>query len=611
LAQANGQPADGSSAAPAAERVTISEIALPPVVPSDRQGACSLAINPNGTGCMSADPAALEAGSFLADGKHVLARVRFAGGAAGSPYPGDQIVVLKADGSRFTNGDPWKCLTCGLASGANLAIGGQRDRPQVFRDGKRLLAGSTIYDCAPYLLTDEACNGATIKAFPIHWQVTPDDSGPGGTLRALRLHPDNEHIGFNAAGISNGRLDQFAYIARLRFDRGGAGRPPRYALDYVNLLFRPGIENRTVRPDPNRRGALQINPSAIEMVELRGFTADGREAVYLGYPWESSNLDLFAVDLATGKVRRLTRHPEYAFSAAFAPDGQSMAVADSRGSDRLMFAAGLRGVPPITDLLTAPAIASIASNGSRGFFNLVLLDAAGDRAGYYGQVLTIDRPERGNVGDLDWNVAGDPQWSPDGTGIAFAQTLVTNPSCGGANPLACPRSTAPGGRRSRLLLSRLPDRSPTPELEPIALSNQIPWATPYVPGDATPQRAFLPAGTYELKGRDSGRARIVIAQRADGKAVEGVAVSYENYSGDGNGVLNGDEAVSEARVDAFRSRLLWKSNLAQAGARQGRKLSSREGLNLSIDVMVNRAQAIGSLVTTVAGKSYAQPRNGT
>ena len=620
MAQTAAPPA---STSPVTERFAIAEIALPPVAPSDRPGACSAAINPNGTGCMSGEPSALQVGGFLADGKHLLATIRFTGAPVGSPYPGDQIVLIKADGSRFANGDPWKCLTCGLApagnaspasnapSSGNGASRGQRDRPQVFRDGKRLLAGSTIYDCAPYALTDEACNGATIKAYPIHWQVTADDSGPGGQMRALRLHPDNEHIGFNAACLSDGRADQFAYIARLRFDRGGPGRAPRYALDYVNLLFRPGIANRTVRPDARRSGALQIDHEAIEIVELRGFTANGGEAVYLGYPWESSNPDLFAADLVTGKVRRLTSHPDLAFGVGFSPDGRSLAIADTRGSDRLMFAAGLRGVPPITDLLTAPAVAALAGNGARRFLNLVLLDAAGDRSGYYGQVLTAGSAGPGSAGDPDWNVTGDPQWSPEGTRIAFSQALVSSPACGGASPLPCPRSTAPGGRRSRLLLAGFPDRSPTLGVDPFAMPDQIPWATPYVPGDTTPQRALLPAGNYELKGQASGRARIVIAQRADGKALEGVSVSYENYSNDGKGWLNGEEAVSEARIDAYRSRLLWQSNLAQAGARQGRKLTGPEGLSLGLDMLLNRVEATGSLATAVAGKSYGRPRGGT
>jgi hypothetical protein len=254
-AAADANPSEAVPAPPAPERVALAEVTLPPVTPSDRPGACSPAINPNGTGCMSADPSALQVGGFLPDGKHLAALVRFAGAPAGSPYPGEQLVLLKADGSRFSSGDSWKCLTCGLSSARTAGAAGQRDRPQVFRDGKRLLAGSTIYDCAPHALIDEACNGATIKAYPIHWQVLADNAGAGGAMRALRLHPDNEHIGFNASRVSDGRADQFAYIARLRFDRGGENRPARYVLDYVNLLFRPGIAERLVRPDPNRRGA--------------------------------------------------------------------------------------------------------------------------------------------------------------------------------------------------------------------------------------------------------------------------------------------------------------------------------------------------------------------
>jgi hypothetical protein len=288
-----------------------------------------------------------------------------------------------------------------------------------------------------------------------------------------------------------------------------------------------------------------------------------------------------------------------------------MAIADSRGNDRLMFAAGLRGIPPIIDLLTAPSVASMARNGTRGFLGLVLLDTAGDRADYRGQSLTSAPSTPGGAGDPDWNLTGDPQWSPDSTRIAFMQTLVTAPACGGANPLPCPRSTAQGGRRTRLLLATLPDRAPTLRLEPITLPDRIPWGTPYISGDGAPQRASLAAGTYELRGKATGRARIVVTQRTDRKALEGISVSYENYGDDAKSVLNGEEAVSEARVDAYRSRLVWQSNLAQAGTGQGRKLTSAGGLGLTVDTLLNRMEAVGTLVTAVAGKSYNPPRNGT
>jgi hypothetical protein len=593
-------------APPAPERVTIASLPLPPAAPSDEPGACTAAVNPRGTGCMSKHYFALQAGSFLPDGKHVVAMVRFAGASdPSSAYAGQQLILVKTDGGTFANGDAWKCLTCGMPGAVKSHEG--LAYPQSFHDGRRLLAGTVIFDCAPYALTDARCTPKTLKAYPIHWQVTPDDAGPGGRIRELRIHPDNAHIGFNAVAVNDGRMDQFGYIAKLRFDAAGA----RYVLDNVNLLFRDGLENRVLRPDATHPGKLKIDHAAIEVGEFRGFTAGGREVVYVSYPWEGSNIDLFAADLISGKVRRLTDHPEYVDPVDFSPDGRWMAIEDTRGTDRQMFLAAMRGVPPIADLLTSSAVSSTRNNMDRRFFNLVVLDALGDRGRYHGQILTNTPGAPGGSGDPNWNAMADPRWSPDSTGLVYWQALASSPSCGGANPLPCPVSTEPGERYARLMLARFPGRKPTRAVAPFTLPDQIPWAQAYRPGAKPPKRALLPAGAYVLDGKVSGSAKVSIAYRADGKAIETMSVVYDNFSDDGQTVLNGPEAVRENRPSPTRTNILWTSDIAQSGKVTGRKVTSPEGFGLSIDVMVNRLEATGTLTTTIDGKTYHQPANGT
>jgi hypothetical protein len=592
-------------APPPSEKFVITSLPLPPTSPSDSAGACTVAINPHGTGCMSANLSALAGGSFLPDGKHVVAGVHFVGGTnASDTHAGDQLVLVKTDGTRFANGDAWKCVTCGMPGTPVGATG--MDYPQTFRDGKRLLAGTAIYDCSPYLLTDDHCTGTTIKRYPIRWQVAPDGSGDGGRIRELRLHPDNDHLGFNSVAINDGRLDQFGYIGKLRFDPGAG----RYELDKVNRLFRGGIENRTLQPDPAHSGKLRINRQAIEIGEFRGFTGDGREIVYIGYPWEGSNIDIFAVDIPTGRVRRLTSHPEYVDPVDFSPDGRWMAIEDTRGTDRQMYLAAMRGIPPIIDLLTSSAVSSTRNNMERRFFNVVLLEAQGDRGDYFGQILTAGITTPGSPGDPNWNANADPRWSPDGRALVYKQSLVTSPSCGGANPLPCPISTEPGGRRSRLMIARFPDRKPTTPLTPFVVPDAISWGQAYAPGSPVPKRALLAAGAYVLDGKDSGSAAVTVVRRADGKAIQSMSVHYANFSDDGRTILNGDEAVSEQRPDPHTTDILWKSALAQSGAVTGSKLTNPDGFELNIDVMVNKLQATGTMTTTIDGKIYRQPANG-
>lgn len=98
-----------------------------------------------------------QGGTFLPDDSHVLARLTFAGAPA-SPDPagvctGEQVIMVRTDGSVFPNGDAWKCLTCGVSKENNHAIPIEYPDygyPQAFADGKRVMAGFYIIDCGDF-----------------------------------------------------------------------------------------------------------------------------------------------------------------------------------------------------------------------------------------------------------------------------------------------------------------------------------------------------------------------------------------------------------------------------------------------------------------------------
>ena len=306
----------------ASEPISIERVPLPPVV--DAKGACSYKINPRGTGCI-AQTTGLQAGNFLPDGKQVLATVKFAG-APDVPdprhvYDGQQLIILKADGTKFSNGDGWKCLTCGVPQ-KHALDGFSKDYayPQAFRDGKRALAGSFIIDCGGFALDSEDCGPGETRLYPIWLQNTMGDSGPRATLRELRLHPDNVHLGFNVFHLTAGKLGQMAYFARLSFNNTSSSKAssngPRYDLIHVNQLYDPNAS----QPLNAAGDQLMRNNSAIDIGELRGFSGTGNEILYLGYPVESCNIDVFAVELSTGAVRRLTSHPGRTHPGARAGD---------------------------------------------------------------------------------------------------------------------------------------------------------------------------------------------------------------------------------------------------------------------------------------------------
>jgi hypothetical protein len=598
------------------EPIEIISIPLPPVVHSQEPGACSYAINNHGTGCIG-QTTGLQAGSFLPDGNHILATVKF-GGAPPAPDPrsvfdGQHLIVLKADGTLFPNGDSWKCLTCGIPD-ENKFGAGELDHqyPQAFSDGKRVLTGSFILDCGHALLISEECGPGQVFVYPIRLEDKEDGSGPGASLRELRLHPDGLHIGFNVFSFTGERLGQTAYIGRLQFNSSpntGSPSGPRYDLIHVNQLY----DSNAPQPISTDGDQLVINREAIAIGELRGFSGTGQEVLYLGYPHESCNIDVFAAHLTTGKVRRLTSHPGYVDPVQMSADDQSIVIMDTRSNDRTTFMAGLRGVPPIVDQVTTMACSSVRNNGERRFFQPYLLDRYGDHDGYYGQEInsaSSGTPGSGDVDDPEWNGRADPWFSPDGTRIVYWQAKTVAPACGGDNPLPCYESKEPGGRTERVMIAHLTSRKPIEPRPVLPMSDVIPWAVPYVPGQPDPARQYIREGNYTLKGTVSGYASISLQENASKTHLHTVTVSYHAYSEDGRSVLHGTQSVAEDIERMTLDKLVWHSNLTWTGEYEGSQCTSPDEFRLSIDVMKNEFQANGTLKTVVGGVEYLQPENG-
>ncbi|KAF4624551.1 hypothetical protein G7Y89_g13618 [Cudoniella acicularis] len=600
---------------PQPEPIVVTELPLPPVTLSDQVGSCTPDINPHRTGCILRD-SGLQSGNFLPDGKYVTAILSFAGAPAApdpaSIYTGLQLILVKVDGTTFPSGDPWKCVTCGVTAANQAGQNAAMDYPQAFRDGSRVMSGTNIIDCGSAQLASSSCTPANTYIYPIRWNNLADGSGPGGSIRELRIHPDNVHLGFSSISFTtDGKLTEYGYFSRISFNPSpSTGTPltPRYDLTNVTRLFNPaGLQPITVQGDQ-----ISYNPDAISIGELRGFSGRGSEITYVGYPRESSNIDAFAADLTTGKIRRLTSNPEYVDPIDVSPDDKWMIIEDTRGTGRQMFMAGMRGIPPITDLVSTTASSSTRNNGRRRFFEPFLLDRYGDRGTYKGQKLTeAGDNSPGSINDPNWNALADPRWSPDGTRVVYHQEMVISPACGGPNPLPCPTSTASGGRIQRMMMANFTTRKPV-QLPPVApISDVVPWGVPYVPGSAIPTRPYPSQGVYTLKGKVTGSAKVNITENSSKTAILTVAVSYSGYSDDGLNFITGTESVTSTNLSPTLNHVDWYSRLTSTGQALSTKRTSPDGFHLNIDVLLNLFDANGTLTTTINGQVYKQPANGT
>ncbi|KAL1893484.1 hypothetical protein Sste5346_006312 [Sporothrix stenoceras] len=589
---------------PSPEPISITELPLPPFLGNTSEGACTADFNPRGTGCIA--QTGLNSGSFLPDGKHLTATVEFVGApAAPDPahiYSGQQLFIIKTDGTTFSNGDTWKCLTCGVPAENQVGATALDAYPQTFMDGTRAMAGTNIVDCGSYQLYSDDCTPDKVYIYPIRLSDTSNDNytGTGASIRELRLHPDQVHLGFDTFVFSGPSIGEFSFYGRLQFNETGS----RYDVVNASVLISTSAQSViTVNGSE-----VVFDPEGIAVGELRGFTGDGSEILYVGNPVESCNIDIFAIGITTGKVRRVTEHPGYADPISYSYDNNWFIVLDTRGTDRMEFLSALRTVPPVTDLLTVAAVASVRNNGVRRFFRPWLLDHDGDRGLYFGQQLNgNNNTAPGDTNDPYWNSGADPRWSPDGTRVAYYEMFAVSPACGGTNPLPCESNPYADGRQVRVMLAEFTTRTPTtPPIIP-EHSDEVPWAIPYKPGMSMPTFTPFPNGVYTLYGAQGGHANVTFAL---GTTSSNIVVTYHNYTVDGKNVLNGYENVTSNTLSQTLSSFDWYSDLISEGTNGvGTKKTSADGFHFQIDVMTNEFVANGTLTTVVDDTTYNQPCN--
>lgn len=626
-----------SPPAPKPEPVEIARLPLPPAA-ADSPGACTLELNPRGTGCISASEYGLQEGpGYMWDGKHVLMTVVFVGAPAIGPrskFSGDQVIAIKTDGKVFPNGDSWKCITCGvhennrrgtlvsdnpmggfMGSSARMEPKMPLDHPQAFPGDKRILAGPNVIDCGRHKIVSSQCTPDKIRIFPVRWGRSTDPAARGAVFREQRLNPDGVHMNWNAFTTGKDGFGQFGYLGRLRFNpapKTGEPRVPRYDVEDVYLLV-PKSKDSTFnnfRIDPSNPGKLIRNEPRGLIGEMRGWTRDGRSVIGMGFV-DAGNADIFITSLgADAKSHRLTRDPAYADPTMMSPDDKWLVTMDNRTTDRSRYFAGMEGVPPLIDTLVLPIAFCCYNNGNRRFFQPILLDVHGDRGSYRGQQLNAGPGTPGSISDPNWNGRADPAWSPDGTNVVYWQALVTAPACGGVGQVPCPISTEPGGRRTRLMIAKLTSRKPLPVRRVRPRPIKVEWAVPFKPGDPLPARDLVgfPPGKYVLEGKVGGRAEVHYTGRS-------ISVQYFNYTDDGGHIINGKESAERAASQSATTgvaammggEVVWHSDLRSTGVQTATKKTTEPG---GFVIGGFRGPISGDLVTTVDGKVYRRPAPG-
>jgi hypothetical protein len=431
-----------------------------------------------------------------------------------------------------TNGLGASCLSCGLPRQPTLSHSEQEGFATPFPDGRRVFFGAAdsvaVLECLPSLID---CEHRSIVPVDLSGArpgagVVPAggvDRTPGVDLGggvAPKLAPDGVHVGFSDIRSDIAELMVIATLTRT---------PTKYVTGDPRVLNPPAPTSST------DTDVTRWSDSA-SLFEFKSFADGGADATYaqVGGPG-LQNPDVWQLNLATGRRTRLTSHPDWDEDDAPSPDGRSIVIESDRGMHRVDVMGALL---PVRDFIDDPESAILAGylvgagGSSRDIAALRqcdlqpwLLPASGDRGGnLMGQPLL---PYTGGSVHVANNVAGYPQWSPDGTTIALnTQSYTTN--------LSAPY----------LLLAHLISRAPTTPL-PVVNSQPGKWAP-------SPLAYHGPIGGINhvvLPGMKAGTATI------DYDNVKGLfggadRVTYSHYSDDGRHFVDGTNVLTDPNLMA-------------------------------------------------------------
>ncbi|MCB1004370.1 MAG: hypothetical protein KDB35_09325, partial [Acidimicrobiales bacterium] len=406
---------------------------------------------------------------------------------SGIPEGRDTVELLRVDED---GGDP-ACLTCDVEHSVDEPL----LKAIAFPDGERILVRvgeqspivngtHAVVECAPSVAD---CADATLV--PIEAPST-DDAAVQQPQREFRLSPDGSTVGFSQVRTAaDGSTAFVASVGTLRRDGD------RYVVDEARVVSQLG--------------------------ELKNFTPDGAAVLVSAFttlPDRAADPDIVRIDLATGEQSDVTDNGDYDEDIAFAPDQASYAVFSARGTGLFETVSQLRRPNDIGPGLDA-LFGYLFVDHRKELLEPWLVPTGAEQHGDLGQLL--------NPGSLDegWDARTLVGWHPDGDRLLFWEDR--------GDPFGAP--TADG---TRFLVVHFPGRTPAPAPE-VATSPTPEWA-PLLAG-------YVPEELPVAESRDgevSGRVTVVHTPSATTPGAGTIEVTYEDFSDDGEWVIDGTESAT-------------------------------------------------------------------
>jgi hypothetical protein len=270
-------------------------------------------------------------------------------------------------------------------------------------------------------------------------------------------------------------------------------------------------------------GVLNRTPTGYEVTDARvvyptgegkQWTPDGKGVVILGGQFDAGNVDDIEIDLATGKVTRVTASLDYDEDMDYSPNEQWIAIGSTRGLDALT---------PMTRIIRQNFLPVYIGAPVYGAYSQPVNVSNQEWAVAVGDEL---KRENGiplfDTGD-GWAARSMPSWNPDGTAVTFWESSITDPN------------------QSRLVIANL---KYTTSVGPVAADRSTPSSDSWAPslGTYVATTTPLPAtGTYA--GVGGGTAVVSEAPDPANPARTIRTVTYNDYVNEDGMILNGTESA--------------------------------------------------------------------
>lgn len=450
-----------------------------------------------------------------------------------------RVLVVARDGSQMMISSLNDDGTDPVEIYRGTSAGGSRLLP--FRDNTRILMGDSVLEC-PEGYTLDTCPKDAARMVPI---IFPDAFAKGARVvdkwTEVIISPDNEYIAWTIR-----RSDCGAVNAMGRLVRSGNSYEIQDA-QYISNM-------NAFRPDPENAGLFQYTPEIGG--EVKQFIRGGRAISLVGAA-PCGMADSVVQDIATGEVELITRNPGYDETTIFSPDEKMGIVMTTRFSETTdMAVLGL--VPRPFGEVLHNILGQVYMYGVTGVRSsregnigpaLINIEKSMTEEGYMG--LNLSDP------DQVWMYHSPMSWKSDGTAAMWIEREK-------------------GGSGVRVQIVKLLDYQPG---EPVAAET-----TPAV-GDYAREPVSL--GSYDVKVKGGVSGFVTIRKETGFLNKATVTAVYENYSDDGQIILNGTETSS----GAITSKTTYRSGLTLTDA-EGNRLGG-----MDVDMTTSAAYSLGSLFT--------------